>query len=472
MDHTAGPLRFRAFHDMHSMFRIHIVCSLLIGLSVGTGNCQQPIAQTKLGGNTLELWSMESVSFEGVVPKRVYPFLQVHLEDMQSMKDAGKMSQNMLRDLGMNFNRWPIQKTNKLGNRLLFGMLLRDSKGKVPTASLSFSTAVRVKFDSGNEIALWPDRSSSDCLISERLTYISWSDQHLAALPLPLNSGAKRVESVEGFAIITPMEKYRFEFDLEDLRSSKRKSDGVISVVPISFKADANQTEVVLQVFRPLPKMNTKNTPEKAGKSRMDLEWKLEENIEARKAGIMTFTTCAKTESGSFKSPNLYSVSSNPKHADSESSVKAELKLRSQETESNEAASASALQKSAESLQLDVGSYLFTKLVPQKIVVTVSQTKDLETIEPFVFKDLPISFSKQRESLQGFLSTLESAEFDAKAKIETLRVWKDKSGKFTIEAQFVDSDGTKVKLQKKDGTTLDVPIEKLCDEDREFLDKL
>ena len=104
-------------------------------------------------------------------------------------------------------------------------------------------------------------------------------------------------------------------------------------------------------------------------------------------------------------------------------------------------------------------------------MVTVLRTKDLETIEPFVFKDLPIAISKQRESLQGFLSKLEASEFDANAKIETFRVWKDKSGKFKIEAQFVDSDGAKVKLQKKDGAMVEVPIEKLCDEDREFLDK-
>lgn len=450
--------------DSHSFTLALVACSLLIGLVSNTGNGQQPIAKTSLAGNTLELWTMESVRFPGVVTERAYPFLQVHLEDMQSMKDAGKMSPNMLRDLGMKFNRWPIQNTNKLGDRLLLGMLLRDSKGKVPTVRLSFSTAVRIKFDSGKESAMWPDRSSSDSLLSERLAYTGWADEHLAPLPLPMNSGAKRVESVEGYAIITPVGKYRFEFDLEDFQSSKRKSDGVVSVVPVSVKTDANQTEVVLHVFAPLPKANTKNTPEKAGKMRMDLAWKLEENIEARKAGITTFSTRAQTESGNFISPNAYFFSSNPKGSDSEASIQAELKRRSQETQSSDVASASAL-------QMDVGKYVYTKLVPQKIVVTVTQSKDLETIEPFVFKDLPISFSNQRESLQGVLAKLEATEFDANANIETFRVWKDKSGKFKIEAQFVDSDGARVKLQKKDGTTVEVPIEKLCDEDREFLDK-
>ena len=446
------------------MFRVVVGCSLLIGLLATTGNGQQPIAKTSLAGNTLELWSMESVPFPGVVTERVHPLLHMDFKDMQSMKDAGKMSPNMLRDLGMNFNRWPIQKTNKLVDHLLLGMLLRDSKGKVPTVKLSFSTAVRVKFDSGKEIAMWPDRSSSDCLLSERLAYTGWNDQHLAPLPLPMNSGAKRVESVEGFAIITPVEKYHFEFDLEDFRTPKRKSDGTVSVVPISVKTDANQTEVVLHVFGPLPKTKTESTPEKAGKLRMDLAWKLEESLETRKAGITTYSASAQTESGNFITPNAYFFSTNPKGSDSEASIQAELKRRRQETQSSDVAQASAL-------QLDVVKYVFTKSVPQKIVVTVLRTKDLETIEPFVFKDLPIAISKQRESLQGFLSKLEASEFDANAKIETFRVWKDKSGKFKIEAQFVDSDGAKVKLQKKDGATVEVPIEKLCDEDREFLDK-
>lgn len=49
------------------------------------------------------------------------------------------------------------------------------------------------------------------------------------------------------------------------------------------------------------------------------------------------------------------------------------------------------------------------------------------------------------------------------------REWKDKSGKFSIEAELVKVDGDKVHLQKEDGKAVVVPLSKLSDADRKFL---
>jgi hypothetical protein len=50
------------------------------------------------------------------------------------------------------------------------------------------------------------------------------------------------------------------------------------------------------------------------------------------------------------------------------------------------------------------------------------------------------------------------------------RKWADLSGKFSLEAEFVDLTDGKVRLKKEDGSIITVPIEKLSPADREYLD--
>jgi RNA polymerase sigma-70 factor (ECF subfamily) len=49
------------------------------------------------------------------------------------------------------------------------------------------------------------------------------------------------------------------------------------------------------------------------------------------------------------------------------------------------------------------------------------------------------------------------------------RTWNDATGAFSVEAQFLGLEKGKVKLKKADGKTASVPLEQLCDEDREFV---
>jgi hypothetical protein len=51
-----------------------------------------------------------------------------------------------------------------------------------------------------------------------------------------------------------------------------------------------------------------------------------------------------------------------------------------------------------------------------------------------------------------------------------LRTWHDASGKFQTEAQFVNLTAGVVTLRKTDGTTVKVPVEKLSEGDREWIE--
>ncbi len=50
------------------------------------------------------------------------------------------------------------------------------------------------------------------------------------------------------------------------------------------------------------------------------------------------------------------------------------------------------------------------------------------------------------------------------------RTWKDSTGKFTVEARFSGMAFGKVKLTKKNGTTLEVPLERLSEDDQKWLE--
>lgn len=52
------------------------------------------------------------------------------------------------------------------------------------------------------------------------------------------------------------------------------------------------------------------------------------------------------------------------------------------------------------------------------------------------------------------------------------RIWTDSTGKFKVEARFDSLAGDKVKLAKRDGKTVELPLDKLSDKDKKFIDNL
>jgi outer membrane biosynthesis protein TonB len=60
----------------------------------------------------------------------------------------------------------------------------------------------------------------------------------------------------------------------------------------------------------------------------------------------------------------------------------------------------------------------------------------------------------------------ERAKTDGEA---AFRLWKDASGKYTVEARFRGIAFGNVRLQRNDGTTVSVPIERLSEEDQQWL---
>jgi hypothetical protein len=81
-----------------------------------------------------------------------------------------------------------------------------------------------------------------------------------------------------------------------------------------------------------------------------------------------------------------------------------------------------------------------------------------------VFAGEPISIIPLDPRLQKRLATATDAPLAA-----ARRTWNDATGRFSIEAEFVSADDERVKLRKKDGSTVDVPIKKLSKADRDWI---
>ncbi|HUE73949.1 MAG TPA: SHD1 domain-containing protein [Pirellulaceae bacterium] len=85
------------------------------------------------------------------------------------------------------------------------------------------------------------------------------------------------------------------------------------------------------------------------------------------------------------------------------------------------------------------------------------------------FPDTPAAALAQEKiaALGGDAATAVTTVTSAESKYRT---WTDVTGKFQVEAELVEATGAEVKLRlKKDGSIVPVPLEKLSEQDREFL---
>jgi hypothetical protein len=454
---------------------------LFLGILLGGGlttHAQTPLQSVELAGQTLELWSVESAtSFQADSSGEVYPNLRLVLDDFQKQKEAGLLSDETLKQMGMQYNRW--EATEQLGRRnfAVLGMLLRDKSGKISADHLSFSVATRAVDSQGNVAARWPESGLKpvDCLISERPSY-EWNDDRLVPLPVVVPEKANELTAIDAFAIITPASRHRFVFTVAELKSKARKSDDVITIVPLEYQATEG-TQVAFEIFRPLPEMNANSRqPARGTKAKSSpVEQAIEYNIAARRSGeAISMFVKGKTAAGQLIIPIGSSSFSASRQYNAESSIKSELKLRSKGSRPpTTVAAASDRKKLVANLRVDLIAYRFKDPTLQQVVVELVMPTDLESVQQFQLRNVALQPANQRAGLQNYLASLEYAASQPKPKrSSTVRTWKDPSGKFAVEAELMLFDGQKAVLRKSDGKTIEVPISKLSEADQKFLNDL
>jgi S1-C subfamily serine protease len=78
-----------------------------------------------------------------------------------------------------------------------------------------------------------------------------------------------------------------------------------------------------------------------------------------------------------------------------------------------------------------------------------------------------------QESSEDSAESKETSDESEKEMLTSVfRTWSDASGKYKVEAKMLKIEDQNVVLEKKDGSTVNVPIEKLCDEDKRLIDAM
>ena len=460
--------------------------TMLTGLLIGVflferADCQSPIAQIELADKTLEIWSIEKGSSVHVKSDDAYPFLFGFVDELQKWKDSGSMPIELQRKMGIQYSRWEPTRERDFNSYAVLGTLLRDSDGKVSSSILGYSTAMQVTDSQGRKSSNWDSNagSKSDCLLSDRATY-RWSEQVLTPLPIKVADDAAGLKTVDAFAVILPVTRHTFRFDINELKRGERKSDGSVTVVPINFQSNSSGTEVAFQVFRPLPELkgnkNKSNGSKDAKTSHSKAELFVQENIAERESGERAnMSLLARNVVGQWIAPQGSVSVSRALQFNQESAVKSELKLRAKgkDSSSNVAATASDKKKAVGNIRVEASGYKYKETDLEQMEVVVVLSNGLETIEKFQLRDIELKGFDRRQELQSYLTGLERSTVESQAKpSKSIRVWKDTSGKFSLEAELVLFDGKKVVLKNRDGKTTEVPFEKLSAADRDYLDKL
>ncbi len=103
-----------------------------------------------------------------------------------------------------------------------------------------------------------------------------------------------------------------------------------------------------------------------------------------------------------------------------------------------------------------------TRLTPAPVYVAGTETIHVPGQPPSAATVLhSVTDAELREALFGSTT----------AGTEQWRFWKDNTGQHQVEATLVEVTDTEVRLKKRDGTTLGVPLARLSKEDLEFLGK-
>ena len=78
----------------------------------------------------------------------------------------------------------------------------------------------------------------------------------------------------------------------------------------------------------------------------------------------------------------------------------------------------------------------------------------------------------RQEAEKAFAKYGGDAAAGKEPEIHAMRTWKDATGTFSVEAEFIRFQGNTIELRRKDGRTVKVPVDRLSNEDRAFIDQL
>ena len=422
--------------------------SLLLFVNLVVAQTPQPIASTKSGSYTLDLYT--------VSPK---PF---GLDDRDTLFRFA--DDDVLRQMTGNntFGPWETTRGSSFDkDEYVLGFLLRNGDGQLPAGMVRTASAYRATTATGGEDAYWPRRT--DYPINEISQY-SW-DFNLAPLVVSVPKGTREITKLEGAIVMVPQRQTAISLTAQDIKNKAVAYRDQVVVAPIERNRVQGGTTYDFLIVRGKRVVKTSS-----GRNRVESGAIAgNERLNGIVGGSVNIGLLGKFDGGEALEPNTRSSVSISAAAKRSIVREVVSKLRKDQSDSviEEAVKKVITDKNAEFTMLRAGFKGDVNF--DEVEVRISVTTGMPAIRPFEMTGIPVPDASDPDSINNFVASLESEQNESLASPLDYRTWKDKSGAYSVKAKFLGIKENAVGLEKEDGSVVRVPIDKLSDADLEYI---
>lgn len=331
----------------------------------------------------------------------------------------------------------------------VLGFLVRNKDGSVLADSVRLATAYAGK-GNGEDYRYWP--MGDDCPIQEICDH-DWPFT-LAPLVVRVAEGVDRLDTLEGAVCVFPGELTEFTFTQAEIAQRASKTLGNITVAAATsenVERGRGFMFAVLQSKPPTSRQSSKNVTGFGGAFQNSYPPELE---------VQGLTADGRLVDSNGLS--LISLSA-AQRATFLANIVKEVRKRGEDlTHLRDS-------KNVEISTLRVGFYNENKF--DEIHLKFARSTGAPQFYRFEIKNIPLNQTGEVEEVNQFVQSLQS-KIEEPALGSLPRMWRDATGKFSIEAKLLKIKDGAVLLEKPDGTTIVVPIAKLSQEDQAFVENL
>lgn len=355
----------------------------------------------------------------------------------------------------LKFGPWKETRLKGSNDEYVLGFLYKNKDGQRPAAQVRMIAAYRATLPDNSEAAYWPFRDESG--LNEISNY-EW-DYQLAPLVIEVPKGTTSLAKLEGALVSLPQDVTTISLTKQDIKEKASAYGRQVVVIAGSVKKDPTGMIYEFTICRAPKKLKKGNeTVKTAGRDK---------GMRGNDANI-SFAGIAST--GERVAPNAQlSVGIDD---GTRRKVVSELKAKRGGKPAEdvvEEAAYGVLADPAASFTVVRINFLREKVEFDGIEITVREATGDPKFQTFVLNNVPLGQAMDVDTINEYVAKLPIETLELESPMKP-RKWQDTTGKFNITAKLLSVKDGKVALQKEDGSVANVPIEKLSEADRKYLE--
>jgi hypothetical protein len=410
-----------------------------------------PIGAAKLGEQILELHLIEDSKSS-----------HIHGESLKGFP-APELMKKVNKELDI--TPWKDSSRNPHTKNIVLGLMLVNSDGSMAESSLKTFTSYRGIDNDGAETNHW--KFGNDSPIEEYTNEEMISDFPLTPLVVEVPNKSTGLTKLEFFVLHSPGVVGMMEFDRASFNKNSARWDDGILVIPVNNEAVKPGLGFQIGVF---------SDPMFRSRKKTDAPTTLLGQV-ADNLSVPGMRYQVVLSDGSVRTTNFVgSASFTPK-------IQSEL-MTTMRKHVTDARKAGRLNENEMKFLTDGKNTAF-----DSVAIGFNDLKDFETFQVYysipksgamiskvVLENIPVEPRGDKEAISKFVQESRRLARDRRSggsplqATASFRTWRDKSGKFNVDAKWIDSTADAIVLEKVDGKQITVPKSKLSDEDLRFLE--